>query len=156
MAHSVRTDAQEILNGFSASIRKAISAKKNYYGSREGAIMVERFSEKTPLYAVFIRNGIVRTNLAQFELCQLPGCCGVAVSYHASTQADFRGLGLGAIMNAYRLSLAKEMGYGSIVCTTTMENKTQRKILADNGWEETFQFTNPKTKHRVLFFRKDL
>lgn len=88
--------------------------------------------------------------IAQFELRRLPGCCGVCVSCHSSVEKKSRGKGLGTLLNKMRLLMAKQMGYGVLLCTDITTNEPQQKILTKNNWTHLMMFNNPRTKNNVM------
>jgi hypothetical protein len=97
----------------------------------------------------FFQIRLGREIVADFKLSELPGCCGVCVSFFAHVFPDFRGKGIGTMLNRLRIAIAKEAKYGLLICTDVDNNIPQNKILAKNGWELAANFINPKTKHCV-------
>ncbi len=83
------------------------------------------------------------------KLCQLPGCCGVCVSFNSRVIASFNNKGIGSILNKFRIDLTRELGYGLLLCTDVSSNIKQAKILAKNNWKEIFEFKNPRTGNKV-------
>jgi hypothetical protein len=88
-------------------------------------------------------------SLTNFYLEQLPGCCGIVVSNGVNIYPEYRRKGLGATLNALRISIAKVQGYGMMLCTDVDTNEAQKKILSKNGWKKVDEFINPKTQNRV-------
>ena len=140
---------EEILGLFVPELRKATNLDQEY---------VFRLSINKEKYRVSATNQrtLESKEIAEFSLAQLPGCCGVCVSYHATTVSAFRKKGIGRIMNKFRLALAANMKFGLIMCTVTNDNLSQIKILEENGWGKTRTFTNPKTKRVIVLFEKAL
>lgn len=94
--------------------------------------------------------GIYRLSLngervARFNLEQLPGCCGICISTASYVEPEYRGIGLGLLLNSLRIEMTRQMGYGLLMCTDLENNIPQRKILEKNGWEDIYGFTNPRT-----------
>ena len=87
--------------------------------------------------------------LSNFNLTQLPGCCGVCVSYHAWIADRLRGKGLGTLLCGIRKNIARALGYGCLLCTDVVDNIPQQRVLAKNGWKEIHKFENPRTQHDV-------
>ncbi len=87
--------------------------------------------------------------LATWRMCQLPGCCGVVVSYHAHVLPPFARKGLGKLLNKLRIKLAWEAGYTAMVCTDKRNNEPQQKILAANNWKLVHEFRNRRTTYMV-------
>lgn len=90
-----------------------------------------------------------RQPISHFYLTELPGCCGVCVSYHAYVEQDFRNKGLGTLFNEFRKEIATALGYTILLCTSTEKNKEQKNILEKNEWETIYQFENKKTVNIV-------
>lgn len=89
------------------------------------------------------------TLAAEFHLQQLPGCCGVCVSTGAQVHHSYQKKGLGVLLNSLRIDMARELGFGVLLCTDKMTNKPQRKILAANGWKDVHKFINPRTGNTI-------
>lgn len=90
------------------------------------------------------------TTLSCWSLTQLSGCCGVCVSYGAViVDEELRGKGLGTLLNELRIDLARELGYGCLICTDIEDNIPQQKILNQNGWKKIGSFTNPRTNNEI-------
>jgi hypothetical protein len=96
-------------------------------------------------YTVFDNDEFIGT----FSLQQLPGCCGVCVSFWARTADGQKRKGYGTALNEYRKELAKSMGYTVLMCTDVAHNVPQRKILEKNGWKTLQSFTNKRTGNTV-------
>lgn len=89
------------------------------------------------------------TIIASFELHPMINCCGICVSTRAVVAPTYRGKGLGTLLNQFRVDVARELGYGLLLCTDIVGNEPQRKILKANGWADKDEFINPRTKNRV-------
>lgn len=90
-----------------------------------------------------------RKIIASFELHPMINCCGIVVSTRAEVAKEYRGKGLGACLNSIRIDIARQAGYGLLLCTDIEQNEFQRKILAKNGWKDIHKFINPRTKNTV-------
>jgi hypothetical protein len=106
---------------------------------------LEKPSAVALCYTVFDNDEFIGT----FNLQQLPGCCGVCVSFWARTADGQKRKGYGTALNAYRKELAKKMGYTVLMCTDVDRNVPQRKILEKNGWKTLQSFTNKRTGNKV-------
>lgn len=93
---------------------------------------------------------------ASFKLVQMPGCCGICISTGAFVYEEYRGKGLGTLLNKLRIEMARQMGYGILMCTDVAKNKAQRKILTGNDWQDILYFTNPRTKNDIYVSVFDL
>lgn len=87
--------------------------------------------------------------VANFSLVAMPGCCGIVVSTGAGVMPRYREKGVGTLLNQFRIELAQAAGYGAMICTDVVQNRPQQRILLNNGWEEVFTFTNPRTDNIV-------
>lgn len=87
--------------------------------------------------------------VASWTLTPIPGCCGICVSTAALVRPDWRGKGLGKVLNRVRITQARIAGYGLLFCTDVLANEPQTKILIANGWKEIYRFINPRTKNTI-------
>lgn len=87
--------------------------------------------------------------ISSFSLQQLPGCCGICVSFHNNIDPKFRGNGLNVILNNFRIELARYLGYTILMCTDVHNNIPQKKTLIKNGWQDIFRFRNKRTDNLV-------
>lgn len=90
-----------------------------------------------------------KTTYAKWSLKQLPGCCGVCVSYHALVNENYRRKGLGTLLNKLRQQMAWEAKYTILLCTDIISNTPQQKILNKHSWKTLLEFQNRKTKNKV-------
>lgn len=97
-----------------------------------------------------------KEGVASFHLQTLPGCCGICVSYRSCIAEKYRKKGLGSLLNSMRIVIAKEAGFGLMLCTDVVTNIAQRKILNKNGWKELTSFVNPRTGNTVSIHAIDL
>lgn len=114
--------------------------------SKQVLLDMRRFS-KAPEGDYTIFNKKSGYGVACFTLTQLPGCCGVLVSTGA--WVGYTGRGIGTLLNKLRIELAKNMGYGILMCTDLTDNIAQRRILEKNGWKDIYDFTNPRTGNHI-------
>ena len=87
--------------------------------------------------------------LAEFELYQMPHCCGIAVSCRALVAPEYRKRGLGALFNMFRQDIARQLGFSLLMCTDVAQNEPQRKLLKTNGWKDLISFVNQRTRNTV-------
>lgn len=94
--------------------------------------------------------------VGKFSMEQLPGCCGVAVSYHAQIETQFRGRGIGGLFLEMREDAAKRAGYTMVLATVLADNEVENKLLGRHGWIAQKCFKNRRTGHGVAFWMKEL
>jgi GNAT superfamily N-acetyltransferase len=95
-------------------------------------------------------------SISSFKLKMLPGCCGVCISTGSYVYPNFRGKGIGTLLNSFRIDVARCMRYGLLMCTDVVDNIPQRKLLNKNGWKEIVTFNNPQTKNNIAMHVIDL
>ena len=95
-------------------------------------------------------------NLATFAFAQLPGCCGVVVSYWSEVCADLRKKGLGALLLDVRMEAARRLNYGLITATVYNSNEAELAILRNQGWVLHREFRNPKTRNVLVLLSATL
>lgn len=88
--------------------------------------------------------------VACFTLVPMINCCGICVSTSAEVWPNWRGQGIGTLLNSFRIDLARFLGYGVLLCTDIEKNTAQRKILQANGWKDVHKFVNPRTKNTIF------
>lgn len=94
--------------------------------------------------------------LSSFCLQQLPGCCGICLSFNSFVIKAVRGKGVATRLNQLRYDFAKHLGYGSLMCTDVETNLPQKKLLKKNGWKDVHTFDNPRTGNQVAISVKDI
>jgi len=94
--------------------------------------------------------------VAHFRLSEMPGCCGMLISYNSHIYYDYRRNSLGALLHRYRIQLARRLGYTAIISTDVENNPAQSKILKRHGWKKIWIFTNMRTGHGVLMHCKNV
>lgn len=90
-----------------------------------------------------------RYQAAAFSFQTMPGCSAVVLSIHSYVQHKYQGKGLGTLLNAFRIELARAYGYSLILCTSELNNVPQRRILYRNNWEDYITF-QAKGQDRTL------
>lgn len=78
---------------------------------------------------VDIKSKIIST----FKLIQMTGCCGICVSTKVFVAKNYRNKGVNTILNNFRIDIAKELGYGLLLCTDVSHNVAEVKTLDKNG-----------------------
>ena len=94
--------------------------------------------------------------ISRFELAQMLGCCGICISTGTYVHPDFRGKGVNSLLNNFRIDIAKDLGYGLLMCTDLKSNTPQMKTLDKNGWKHIHEFENPRTKNILNITIKEL
>lgn len=94
--------------------------------------------------------------ISRFELAQMLGCCGICISTGTYVHPDFRGKGVNSLLNNFRIAIAKDLGYGLLMCTDLKSNTPQMKTLDKNGWKHIYEFKNPKTGNILNITIKEL
>jgi hypothetical protein len=103
-----------------------------------------------------IKNADDYSIITSFVLEPLRGCNGICISRKVLINEKYRGKGYGSIFCTLREVLAKDMRYSCIMCTTTLGNHPQQKIMAKNNWSMLTEFLNLKTTNRVRIYSKNL
>ena len=94
--------------------------------------------------------------ISRFELAQMLGCCGICISTGTYVHPDFRGKGVNSLLNNFRIDIAKDLGYGLLMCTDLKSNTPQMKTLDKNGWKHIHEFKNPRTGNILNVTIKEL
>ena len=96
------------------------------------------------------------TIISQFKLIQMIGCCGICVSTGVYVHNEYRNKGVNTILNNFRIDIAKELGYGLLLCTDVSNNTAEVKTLDKNGWKHVYNFKNPRTSNKINISIKEL
>jgi hypothetical protein len=91
-----------------------------------------------------------------FSLEQLPGCCGVLISYHVNVRLPYQNKGVNSFLQGIREEIARHNGYTMLMCTTTGDNLHEIHILEKYGWKLADSFNNKRTTNDVLVYTKTL
>ena len=94
--------------------------------------------------------------ISRFELAQMLGCCGICISTGTYVHPEFRGKGINSLLNNFRIAIAKDLGYGLLMCTDLKSNIPQMKTLDKNGWKHIHEFENPRTGNILNVTIKEL
>ena len=94
--------------------------------------------------------------VSKFELVQMSGCCGICISTGTHVHPEFRGKGVNSLLNNFRIDIAKDLGYGLLMCTDLKSNTPQMKTLDKNGWKHIHEFKNPRTGNILNITVKEL
>lgn len=96
------------------------------------------------------------SEVVRFSLQQMPGCCGVLISYHTQVYSSYQGKGINTFLQSIKEKIARENGYTSLLATTIEKNEAERHILEKNGWRAVDSFVNSRTGNRVIYYTKTL
>jgi len=107
-------------------------------------------------YTKFGPDKIIYNDVATFSLKELPGCCGVMVSYHTNIQKRYQGKGLGDFLLDIKERIARDNYYSLLMCTTISDNAVERHLLEKHGFISERMFTNKRTNNTVLMYSKIL
>ena len=94
--------------------------------------------------------------ISTFKLIQMIGCCGICVSTGVYVHNEYRNKGVNTILNNFRIDIAKELGYGLLLCTDVSNNTAEVKTLDKNGWKHIYNFENPRTSNKINISIKEL
>lgn len=92
----------------------------------------------------------------KFQMTELKGCCGVAVSFHEETNFMKRNAGIATKAETVRQLIAKSLGYSTLICTITEQNEINQKVKKSAGYNKLYQFNNSRTGNEVIFGIYDL
>lgn len=93
-----------------------------------------------------VRDG--EKKVLEFNIQQLPGCCGVCVLHHVSVSYKYLNKGYGKLTFEQAKGIAKQMGYTVMLCTTVEQN-ISTKIANKTNWVTAFRFRNKRTDNLV-------
>jgi GNAT superfamily N-acetyltransferase len=105
---------------------------------------------------ILIRDLKGNTNVGYFKLLQMPGCCGICISTGVIVYLSYQNKGVNTLLNNFRIDIAKNLGYGILLCTDVKNNTPQAKTLDKNGWKHIYTFQNPRTTNVLNISVKEL
>lgn len=114
------------------------------------------YQDEGGLFLIHTYGAGAYVQVGRFGIREFPGCCGLVVFYHASVTERFQAKGLGRLFLKVREKAAVLAGYPVALATVLKANKAERSLLESEKWKEDFTFTNTRTKHEVVSFRKSL
>lgn len=151
--------------GISALIRGDIMgsgiSKSTYISSGDANALTKALGTTDWTLQQLSNEFVVRTDsekvyVSSFRFAHFPGCCGIVISTAAVVSEKYRHRGIGTILNRMRISIARRMGFGMIICTDLERNAPQRKVLKKNGWRDLWMFKNPRTGNALAVSAYDL
>jgi len=90
--------------------------------------------------------------IATFSLQELPGCCGVIVSFWSEVTPEYRKKGIGAELLEIRMMAARAMRYGSMLATVDKANNDEVTLLNKANWSKAKEFRNPRTQNLIEIY----
>ncbi len=143
-AIGLREAVPAAMSAFAPSFREILGSEPIIRQDEDGMFLIHTYGA-----GAFVQVG-------RFGIREFPGCCGLIVFYHASVTEKFQAKGLGRLFLKVREKAAVLAGYPVALCTVLEGNKAERHLLEGEGWDEDFVFTNTRTKHEVVTYKKAL
>lgn len=95
--------------------------------------------------------------IAGFRMEQMQGCCAVLISFDTIVYEEYRGLGIGTLMQSMKEWIARKRGFVKIISTSTTDNEVQTSLLKSSGWTRLSKpFCNPKTDNVIVIWEKNV
>lgn len=88
--------------------------------------------------------------ISKFKLYEMPHCCGIMVSCQAYINTIYRNKKVGTALNLMRQDLGRMLDYTVMLCTDIESNEHQRKLLAKQGFQDIYKFSNKRTNNDVF------
>ncbi len=104
----------------------------------------------------FVIDSDARRVVTSFVIEPMAGCNGIALFRAVDIREDYRGKGYGIHFLNLREKLALDFGYGVAMCTIVDTNIPQAKIMQKSGWQNLYQFNNPRTTNPVSVYVKKI
>ena len=97
-----------------------------------------------------------RECIARFSLTQMPSCCMILIFHNSIVRSKYQNSGIGSILFEFKIEIAKQLGYSTVMCTDIENNISQRKILAKNDFIDIHSNINKRTGNKVFISIKDI
>lgn len=94
--------------------------------------------------------------VCRFYLAELPGCCGILVSYQTHVWKEYRNKGINTFLQEIKEDIARENGFTRLMATTIDSNDAEKHILEKTGWKEVDRFVNRRSGNTVITYVKDV
>lgn len=91
-----------------------------------------------------------------FCLKQLPGCCGILLSYGTYVEENYQGRGIAHRLLKFKEEVARYNRFSILMATTNTLNGAENHLLTKFGWFTKESFINSKTGHTVYVWTKKL
>lgn len=95
-------------------------------------------------------------NVLYGNMMQLPGCCGVCLSFHANLNYPYRGKKFGKYFWGLRREIASRAGYTVLLGTTSQAQFQQEKIFESSRLELVKEFQNRRTRNNIKMWIENL
>lgn len=89
--------------------------------------------------------------MSSFYIASWPHCCGYCISGNAYVNIKFRQRGINKLLREFRLTLARYMGYGTVI-STNVDLYKDSDTFAKAGWDRVQSFINPRTANEVIMW----
>jgi len=89
-------------------------------------------------------------NKAQFSLATLPGCCGIAVLTGMFVNVGLQKQGLGTLLQEFAVELAKQYGYGLLLCSYRNDKESSHGLIKKLRWKKLVDFVSPRTRNKII------
>lgn len=140
---------KEIVDGISALVGEPVRITKPIAGEYPTAGMHDIRIET-------VADHKFESTVVNFRLQELPGCCGILVSYNTAVYPKYRGKGVNSFLQGIKEKIAEANGYTVLVATTRADNAAEIHILEKYGWVRSYDFVNNRTRNPVVFYIKNL
>lgn len=95
-------------------------------------------------------------DICSFSLIELPGCCGVLVSFHMYIEEKYRGKGIATFLQEIKEDIARENNYTVLLGTVRSDNPIEIHTLEKSGWKKINSFKNHRTYNDVEIWTKEI
>lgn len=112
----------------------------------KAGVMHYSFSTSDRELQVKILAGSARpVEVSHFSLSYLPGCREVMVLHGVVVEPSLRHLGVGSLLHATRLDIARAAGCRVVLCTVLSGNSAEKSIITKAGWRVAIE-VNPQVE----------
>lgn len=133
------------------STAKIIKPKVGEYPDGKNEICIVNMDKYTELQGKRFYDDV-----CYFYLREMPGCCGILVSYHMYVYPKYKKMGIAWVLQDVKEKIARNNGYTIIMCTTRLDNEIENHILEKSGWKIVDSLQNRRTLNHVLIWKKEV
>jgi GNAT superfamily N-acetyltransferase len=95
--------------------------------------------------------------LAGFCLSTMPGCGAVLISHDTYVYPEFRGQGLGSLMQDLKVKYAQILRVSKLIATVREDNRIEVGVLRGRGWVPNREpFPNRRSGNRIRMWEKTI